>query len=361
MAGIPVVAHGAGTECPSDVKLAQAATAPLPRSESIKGKPVGLDEKVDVTADEAQVGVNGNANLKGNVVVKQGDREIKADNAHYAQDDNAFKVEGHVDYDDPIAHITGGGGNYSQTKGADFHDAQFELKERSAHGEAKSMQMTPEGLINLQGVNFSTCPVEDPAWQLKADSITLDTKSRVGTGRNTQVNFKGVPIMYLPWMSFPLGDERKSGFLFPTIGHSTRSGFLLSVPYYWNIAPNADLTFEPTEYSTRGLDAAGEARLLTERTNTKLTFNYLPNDSVANRDRNRFLLENITELPGDFRFFINAEAVSDSRYFEDFSTGPEGTSIAFLERLAGLTYRDEHWRMSAEVQQFQTIDQDVDL
>jgi LPS-assembly protein len=87
--------------------------------------------------------------------------------------------------------------------------------------------------------------------------------------------------------------------------------------------------------------------------------NYLPNDSVTQRDRNRFQLDNVTELPRDVRFFIDAETVSDSRYFEDFAQGPEGTSVAFVERLAGFAFRDEHWRMSAEFQQFQTIDRDL--
>jgi LPS-assembly protein len=129
------------------------------------------------------------------------------------------------------------------------------------------------------------------------------------------------------------------------------------VPFYWNIAPNADATLEPTEYSRRGIDMGGEFRWLTERTLSKLEVNYLPNDDMTGNDRNRFRLDNVSKLPGDLRFYIDAESVSDSKYFEDFSTGYEGTSTAFLERLAGLGYRDEHWRMSAEVQQFQTIDQ----
>jgi LPS-assembly protein len=297
--------------------------------------------------------------LQGNVVVQQGDREIKAENAEYNQNENAFKVEGDVDYNDPVVHVTGGGGNYSATEGANFRDAEFELHERSARGAAAQMQLSPEGLISLNAVKFTTCPVDDTAWQLQADSITLDTRTRIGTGRGTRVDFKGVPIMYLPWMSFPLGSERKSGFLFPTLGHSQRGGVQLAVPFYWNIAPNADATLEPTEYSRRGIDLASEFRLLTESTLSKLEVNYLPNDSITHSDRNRFKLENVSKLPGDLRFFIDAESVSDSKYFEDFAQGPEGTSVAFLERLAGLSYRTEHWQLSAEAQQFQTIDQEL--
>jgi LPS-assembly protein len=364
LSGLPIAVRGAEPPCPSvvaDRKADTRATTTTARPPT-RPPPVKLDDAdIDFSSDSATVGANGNATLQGNVVVQQGEREIRAENVQYNQSENAFKVEGDVDYNDPVVHVTGGGGNYSAAQGADFRDAEFELHERSARGAAAQMQLSPEGLINLNGVRFTTCPVDDTSWQLRADRITLDTRTRIGTGRGTRVDFKGVPIMYLPWMSFPLGSERKSGFLFPALGHSTRSGAQFALPYYWNIAPNADLTFEPTEYTLRGLDLAGEARLLTGRTLTRLAVNYLPNDGIENRDRNRFKLENVSRLPGDLRFFIDAESVSDSRYFEDFAQGQEGTSVPFLERLAGLSYRDEHWRMSAEVQQFQTIDQRLDL
>src|SRR4030095_9475553 len=104
------------------------------------------------------------------------------------------------------------------------------------------------------------------------------------------------------------------------------------------------------------LDMGGEFRLLTESTLSKLDVNYLPNDDLTLSNRSRFKLDNVSKLPGDLRFYIDAESVSDTQYFEDFANGQEGTSVPFLQRLAGLSYRNEHWRASAEVQQFQTID-----
>ncbi len=365
LAGIPIAVRGAEPPCAScpsscgpsaSIPGANGATAPKP---PLRPTPPSPDEKIEFSADDANVSVTGDAVLKGNVVVKQGDREVRANDVQYKQGEQSFQVEGNVDYNDPLLHATGNSGNYSATQGSDFRQAQFELKERSARGAAALMSLTPEGLIKLDEVNFTTCPAKDTSWQLRADSIELDTRTRIGTGRGTRVDFKGVPIMYLPWMSFPLGDERKSGFLFPTIGNSTRGGLQLAVPYYWNIAPNSDLTFEPTYYSRRGLDAVGEFGLLTQKSLSHFEFSYLPNDAITNSDRSRFKLDNRTELPDDFRLYVDAESVSDSGYFEDFAQGPEGTSIAFLDRHIGVSYRDEHWRASAEFQQFQTIDQQL--
>jgi LPS-assembly protein len=303
--------------------------------------------------------VDGGATLTGDVRVLQGDRELHADQAHYDPTKHGVHVEGRVDYTDPLLHVTGSGGNYSQTDGADFTSAQFEMRERPARGAADFMNLAPNGLIQLKNVKFTTCPVNDSSWQLRAESITLDTHAQIGTGHDTQIDFQGVPLLYLPWMSFPLGTERKSGFLFPTIGNSSRGGVQLSVPYYWNIEPNMDLTFTPQTFSKRGINMDGDFRYMTASQHGDLSFDYLPDDRVAHEDRSRIKLEHVTELPHDFRFAIDAENVSDPNYFEDFSQGSEGTSTAFLERVARVTYRDEHWRFNGEFQQYQTIDQSL--
>ena len=352
---LPLIAHAAEQACPDQLAAQRNALAAAETPRPSDDTPIQI-EGDDVDASTKADGV---LHLKGNVVVRQGNREIKAQDVQYEQKDNSLKVEGKVEFEDPIARITGGGGNYSATGGANFRDAEFELRQRAAHGAAETMQMTPEGVINLNNVTFTTCPRDDSSWQLRADSLTLDTRTRIGTGKGTRVDFQGVPILYLPWMSFPLGSERKSGFLFPTLGNSTRGGVQVSLPWYWNIAPNADLTLEPMFYSRRGLDLIGETRFLSESSKTSLEFSYLPDDDVTHTDRNRFKLDNVTKLPYDVRFVVDAETVSDSRYFEDFAQGPEGTSVAFLQRLGGFRYRDEHWNMSAEFQQFQTIDRDL--
>lgn len=317
------------------------------------------EDKISLSADDATLGVNGDTNLKGNVTAKQGSREIHAEDLTYDAASNSVRIDGELEFEDPLLRVKGHGGTYSSAAGGDFNAAEFELRQRAARGAARSLSVSPLGVIGLEDVIFTTCPREDEAWSIRAKNITLDTRSRIGTGRSARVDFKGVPIIYLPWMSFPLGNERKSGFLFPSIGHTTRSGFQLAVPYYWNIAPQADLTFEPVYYALRGPDLAGELRYLTQRQHGTLNVNYLPDDQVTHDSRYRFSLQNVAELPHDFRFSVDAATVSDSGYFEDFAQGPEGTSVPFVERFVQLRYRDEHWLLAAEAQNFQTIDQDL--
>ena len=363
LSALPLVVHADDKPdplaCP-DLLAAQRIAAGT-RMPAVKETPPDPDAVITVETHGLNGGVKEGSvwHLEDGVVMRQGDRTVKAKTIDYDTTDNSVKAEGDVQYEDPVVRASGAGGSYSPTGGASFRQAQFELRQRGARGVASLMEMTPEGLIHLDDVTFTTCPRDDSSWQLKADRIELDTRTRIGTGHGAQVDFKGVPILYLPWMSFPLGTERKSGFLFPAIGHSTRGGLQFALPYYWNIAPNADLTFEPMYYSRRGLDLTGDTRFLSASTKASLEYSYLPNDGVTNTNRHRFKLEDVSKLPYDFRFIVDAETVSDPHYFEDFAQGPEGTSTAFVERRAGFRYRDEHWNMNAQFQQFQTIDRDL--
>jgi len=344
---------------------AVAAAASAPRAEAPSGA-----AGIELSSDRASFGADGKATLEGNVFVRQGVREIRADEVQYDSRDTSLSTAGHIDYRDPIVHVSGAGGSYSASAGADFRSAEFDLAQRAARGSAQDMRLTPQGVLRLRGVTFTTCPLRDRSWELRASSITLDTRDRIGTGRGARVDFKGVPLMYLPWVSFPLGSERKSGFLFPAIGNTSYGGLQLAVPYYWNIAPNFDFTFQPVEYTRVGTDLGGDLRFLTHTQHGELDWNYLPNDGnyssnfitsggktgISHVSRSRVRFSDVAELADDLRLSASAENVSDPYYFENFSLGPEGTSTAFVERRAVLTYRGTHWRIDGEAQQYQTID-----
>jgi LPS-assembly protein len=358
-AGAPAAAGNAPAGNAPTAQPGSTGTVGGPTGKSPAGSaPAGgaPDNRISVTSDRATLGVDGNATLQGNVEVRQGNRVIRSSEVQYDARQGALSSTGHIEYDDPLVHVTGAGGSYSAASGADFKSAQFELHQRAARGAARDLELTPQGVVRLKGVTFTTCPVNNDDWQLKADSITLDTRSKIGTGRDAQVDFLGVPLVYLPWVSFPLSSERKSGFLFPSIGNTSTSGAMLAVPYYWNIAPNADFTFQPVEYSKRGADLGGDLRFLTQSQHGELQWNYLPDDPVFHGTRSRVQLDDVIELPADFRLSLDAQNVSDDLYFQDFSQSPEGTSTAFLERRATLSYRDEHWSIEGEAQQYQTID-----
>ena len=356
LGSIMPVARAQDPPCPSQIVPGGATAGRGDAAATAAQEKRSEGGNIVISSDQATLGVDGNATLRGNVEVRQGDREIHADQVDYDSNNRSMRSDGHIDYRDPLVHVAGAGGSYSTSGGAEFRSAQFDLRQRAARGAAREMTLTPAGVLRLQGVTFTTCPLRDQSWQLKAKSIVLDTRNKVGTGRGAQVDFMGVPLVYLPWVSFPLSSERKSGFLFPGVGNTSTNGLQLSVPYYWNIAPNADFTFQPILYSKAGTDLGGDLRFLTASQRGRLDWNYLPDDSAFGGSRSRVRFTDVAELPGDFRLNASAENVSDTRYFEDFSQGPEGASTPFLERRATLSYRSEHWSIDGEAQQYQTID-----
>ncbi len=356
--------------CPSNMK---AGAGPF-----IKETKPNPDAKFDITADHVEYdNASGNATAQGKVVVRQGDREVHANEAHYDSATRDVTVRGSVTYQDPIVHLSGSDGKYSPTAGTEVRSAQFSLVKRYGRGSADLLDLTPQGILDLRGVRFTSCPVADQSWELSARDLSLDTTRQFGTGRGAVVDFQGVPILYLPWFSFPLSNERKSGFLFPSAGNNSVNGFELQVPYYWNAAPNADLTFSPMIYTERGVDLAGETRFLTDDQSGELQWHFLPDDqrfgseqqalvaeaqeadlpvsSIGSSDRSFVTFHDVANLPNDLRVQVDAANVSDPLYFQDFGTGPESTSTAFLQRLAEITYRDENWNLGAAAQQYQPV------
>ena len=305
-------------------------------------------DQFDFTSDGLMV-------LSGNVDVHMGDREILADQLTYDRDNNNLTATGAVRYRDPIVLLQGDTGHYND-QSADFSHGTFQLLKLPGHGTADQISMTPQKVITLKRVTYTSCPKQHNDWLINARDLTLDTNAGRGVGHGATVDFEGVPILYLPWISFPLNSSRQSGVLFPNFGSSSLSGAFLGVPWYWNIAPNQDATFTPTIYSTRGIDLGAEYRLLTESTRGTLDANFMPHDRQTDDQRSFLKLIDRYQLGWNTRIDTTVENVSDDEYFEDFTQGTESTSTPFLPRSIGVTHRDDIWTLHAEVVGYQTLD-----
>lgn len=315
---------------------------------------------IEVTSGGAEVTREGDATLSDGVVMRQGDRRLSARSASYHAASRRFAVEGDVEYRAPDLRLKGSSGFWGADGGGQFTGTEFELPARPARGAAAELGMTPAGELKMRDVSFTTCPAGNDDWFLRASSIDIDQQRQQGKGRNVRVELKGVPILYAPVISFPVGDARKSGFLFPSFGTSSRSGFEFGAPYYFNLAPNYDLTLTPQLFARRGLGLEGQFRYLTERSRGRLGTRFLPGDDVAGRDRGLSSLWHRTDFTDRLRLSASIEHASDNRYFEDFGLGPDGTSVTFLDRYLSLAWLGRGWRFDGRVQDFQTIDLSVD-
>jgi len=342
---VSAAAH-AGDMCPAPPKHAPASAS----------DPTDHLIHIESDAAEASLGPGGQAVLNGGVTVRQDQRSVSADSVIVDRDSGHIGVKGSVDFEDPRLRVRSGSGSYDQVGTADFTDADFQLLDRSGRGTAREIALQPGGRIALDQVRYTTCPVGDNDWMLQASSINLDTVRQQGVARHVHLEFKGVPILYAPYFSFPLGDERKSGFLFPIIGTSSTNGIEIGIPYYVNLAPNYDLTLTPEALSKRGVELGGDFRFLTSSSHGDVNATYLPDDAQTHFDRSYFHMNDVTDIIPGLRAQADLTAVSDSQYFEDFAVGSEATSVTFLDRHADLLYYDNSWQIRAQLQNFQTID-----
>ena len=236
-----------------------------------------------------------------------------------------------------------------------------------ARGAADSMDFEGPDKERLFGASYTTCKVGEEDWFLRVSELSLDRASNIGTGYNGRIVFKGVPILYVPYMNFPLNNERKSGLLTPTFGSSSNSGLELAVPFYWNIAPNHDATITPKIFSKRGVQIGSEVRYLGKQYIGQFDAEYLPNDRKADSDRYLLSLRHYQNLEGVFGSLvgngltrgwsgsINAQKVSDDAYFRDLSTRIANTAQTNLPRDFALNYNSDFGNLSARHLSFQTL------
>jgi LPS-assembly protein len=340
----------AGDMCPAPPKHKPAPAKPIPDG----------DHRIRIDSDAAALDAEGLAVLTGHVQVRQDARSVGSDSVTYDEKTGKLTVKGAVDFEDPRLRVRSDTGTYDALGGADFNEANFQIFDRNGRGFAKDMAVHPDGKVDLTKVRYTTCPVGNQDWMLQASTIDLDTEQQEGTARGVVMRFKDVPIFYTPYLAFPLGDERKSGLLFPSFGHSGNNGYQLEVPYYFNLAPNYDLTLTPGYLSARGVQLGSEFRFLTASSHGQIEDNFLPNDTILHSDRAYIHITDITNLTQGLRFGTDIASVSDSNYFENFAVGADQTSVTYLERRAELLYYDDAWRIRAQLQNFQTIDTSID-
>jgi LPS-assembly protein len=344
----------------SEVRADGMCPAPPKRKSTPAPIVAGGDHRIRIESDGASLTQDGFAILTGHVQLHQDLRSVAADRVTYDQKTGKVTVNGQVDFEDPRIGVKSDSGVYDALVGADFDRANFQIFDRNGRGFAKEMSVTPDGKVRADRVRYTTCPVGNQDWMLQASSIKLDTEREQGVAHQVVMRFKDVPVFYTPYFAFPLGDERQSGLLFPSFGHSGNNGWQLEVPYYFDIAPNYDATLTPGLLSRRGVQLGGEFRFLTESSHGQIEENFLPNDVVEHGDRAYVHITDITNLSPDLRFDTDIASVSDSNYFSDFAVGADQTSVTFLERRAEILYHDDVWRIRAQLQNFQTIDTSID-
>ena len=239
----------------------------------------------DIQADKMNLEKEKTTVFEGNVVLKRSDQWMNADKLTYAHDNQQFVTEGPVRYQDRSVRLTAKQASGDQKNDSmSLQGVQYQFSNNLGNGTAQEATIKGE-TGELDKATYSTCPPGQRQWEFSANHISVDQKTARGSATNATLRLGGVPVLWLPFISFPTDDRRRSGILSPSIGNDQRNGTDIALPVYWNIAPNYDATFTPRWLSQRGLMLGTEFRYLTDRSRGTLEATWLPNDNLTDRDR----------------------------------------------------------------------------
>jgi LPS-assembly protein len=320
-----------------------------------------------IDADNIQGHQEREVEAEGTVRLRKRGKAFYADWLRYDMPDDEIHARGHVRIEQRGDIIDGTELNFNlDTERGAMEKPQYSVQVNATRGRGEGERLVFEGenKYRMLNGNYTSCEVGNNDWFVRAKDFQIDKDRQIGTGRNTSIEFLGVPILYTPYLSFSLDRQRKSGFLSPTFGTSGNSGTEFSLPYYWNIAPNRDATITPRVMAKRGVQLQNEFRYLDPMYRGEIHYDVLPDDRVKNgATRSAFSLVHSQNLGNGWGAGLNVQSASDSTYFTDLSTQIAATSQVLFPRTATLSKggalgSDGNWGFSTVIQRWQTLQPD---
>ncbi len=300
------------------------------------------------------------AQASGHVELFRADQHLATELIFYNPENREITMPVAVSYQDQQVWVRGEEAYYSfDNESGRFSTIDYGLTGSSANGSADWIELIGGHTSQLHRIVYTTCPGEHPDWELSARELELQHEKGIGVALGAKLKFKGIPILYIPWFSFPIDDRRKSGFLYPSFGNTNDNGFEFGIPWYWNIAPNHDAIIEPRYFANRGFLLSGEYRFLTPKTHGVLDFDYLPDDRKTGDQRYYYRFQHHATPLKRWRTALVLERVSDDQYFLDFGTSLFQASRQFLRSNATMNGAGHYWNFEATADDFQIIDENI--
>ena len=353
------------------IRYVQPADAVLPKQENPGG------DAIRIEAGDAEI-VDGLAsNLEDGVRITQPGLSIEADFLTLDDATDTYTAQGSISVRQPGLLLKGDKARGSLESGEVSVDAAtFLLHENRVRGSAA--QITSNDRILIKDGAFTSCEPDSNAWSVEGDDITLVTESGYGTVRNLRLKIRDVPVAWFPYLRFPLGNTRQSGFLLPSMGHDSDGGTDIAIPYYFNLAPNYDLTYSLRSIWKRGIAHDLEYRYLGKHSRNLFSGVYLPDDdeyeprmgidpvptNPSESPKTDRWLAHIDHLGlfGNWVSRINYTNMSDIDYLQDLGQ-PVSTTAGFhrvargalspaLLRMGSLDYRQGNFSSSLQLQSF---------
>jgi LPS-assembly protein len=281
---------------------------------------------------------------------------FRADHLIFLQESNELFADGAVRIEEKSGALTGPSLKFNlDNNTGEMAQPSFTFTDSKVRGKAEVLHIEGKQQFTFEGASYTSCPPGNDDWLLKMGELELDRNTQIGTAYNARIEFMGVPFLYTPWMNFPLNDQRRSGLLGPTLGSTSKGGREISVPFYWNIAPNYDATLTPRIIEKRGILYDNEFRYMGNSYAGKIDYGALQSDKLANQDRSHSSLFHTQNFGGGVTGLLNLNEASDDAYFRDLSSIPSIAVQKHLVREGAVFYGGGWWTASARAQSYQTL------
>lgn len=342
------------------------------------------ENAIEINAANVVLRANGQSKLSGNVTVQEGTQQLSAATAYIYKNSNDKTIKKielfqHVRYENPNHLMIAEEGAYFPENHSGFvKHVRYRIHTTRAHailpawGKADIVRLLPNKNYYLKNATYSTCQPTHPFWQIKASDIEIIEASKIGVAKHAWLEVGGSPLVYVPYLSFPTSNERKSGFLTPSMGYSNIGGYELTIPYYFNLAPNYDATFTPHLFTQRGVMLGGETRYLDTQTGLQFNGQFLPHDRAfksflemneltnpifKHKSDNRWLVDfnEHTVLDSNWQTNVQIKHVSDDYFLQDFSNNLAITTENQLLGRGQIIYSSEKAMLRGMVEGYQTL------
>ncbi|MFT5452829.1 MAG: LPS-assembly protein [Enterobacterales bacterium] len=317
-----------------------------PGSETAEPLEEEIEAVIDFDADDINVPSKDIVKFKGNVTLDYGLKKLRADEAILNKEDSTFRAKGNIRYEDQQIRLISGAIELNvENQTGEINDTRFQFVRGALRGEAGTISIQSSKQLRISDVGITSCPPGEESWLLESSTIEVDSVKGEAEAKDVTLKINDFAIFYFPYISFPIDDRRKSGFLYPSIGTSSRNGLEFEIPWYLNIAEDKDATFTARYLSKRGLMIGGEYRQLTENSSNEIYAEYLSNDDrglPGNEDRFFYQVNSEYSEGENWRGNVDLSSVSDDDYFYDFGGNYSSGNRNSLRRFAQVSYDDEH-------------------
>lgn len=346
------------------------------------------EDTAKISALHSQLVPNGLSKIWGDVTYTQGFWRIFTDKAYIYRQSTTGNItrirgEGYVMLEQPDSRMLAKSADINiEKQQGKLKDVEFRLYSLHARGKASSVKQQAKKLTTLKNASYTTCAPWQNTWSITAKKLYLNHLTGQGYATGGKIKLYGVPVFYSPIFPFPIGKKRHSGFLTPHYTNTSESGREFMLPFYFNLAPNYDVTLRAHAMEQRRLALDGNWRFLTHHQHGKLYFAGIPFDPKFKHFRQRHLQPTPLIGSSDPRFTslkaarprryaisfydkitfnpqlsgnLTYHTVSDDEYLVDIVNHPFKDEKRHLKRAAHLHFTSKHWTASSLLQGYQTL------